>query len=205
MSKTVFPFKESVVFTTREFSQVLGISLSAASSQLGRLCKKKRILKISRGFWANMEHPHFTPLSAVPFLLGNEQGYVSFLTALHYHGMISQIPATIQVATTSPRRMLRSEIGRFEFFKLNPSMMNEGVVWSETNFPYRLASVEKALLDTLYISTRKGRRFASLPEIEWVSTFSNKRFLSLLGVQVPNDRIKNAILRRFNILHQSND
>ena len=45
-------------------------------------------------------HPYFHPLSCVPYLLGKEQGYVSFLTALHLHCVISQIPKTIQIATT---------------------------------------------------------------------------------------------------------
>lgn len=58
------------------------------------------LTRLTRGVWANTSHPDFHPLVCVPKLLGREQGYVSFLTALHLRGVISQIPRTIQVATT---------------------------------------------------------------------------------------------------------
>lgn len=57
-----------------------------------------------------------------------------------------------------------------------------------------MASGEKALLDTFYISTRRGRRFASLPELD----------LSVLGLLKPEElfiaqgysaRIANAVIR----------
>ena len=45
--------------------------------------------------------------------------------------------------------------------------MTVGYEWSSTAQPFLIASPEKALLDVLYISTRKGRRFSALPEIDW--------------------------------------
>lgn len=155
-----------VIFTTREFATHAGISMSAAAHRLSRLSENESLTRITKGVWANTSHPYFHPLSCVPYLLGKEQGYVSFLTALHLHGVISQIPKTTQVATTGRARLLESPIGRYEFFQIKPELMKIGAGWSETHLPYLIATPEKALLDTLYLSTRKNRRFTSLPELD---------------------------------------
>lgn len=155
-----------IIFTTREFANHSGISMSAAAKRMSRLSDKKLLTKITKGVWANTRHPYFHPLSCVPYLLGKEQGYVSFLTALHLHGVVSQIPKTYQVATTGRGRSLVSPVGRYEFFQIKPELMKWGTDWSETQLPYLIANPEKALLDTLYLSTRKNRRFARLPELD---------------------------------------
>jgi len=170
-----------VIFTTREFANRAGISMSAAAKRLSRLSDKESLLRITKGVWGNTSHPYFHPLSCVPYLLGKEQGFVSFLTALHLHGVISQIPKSIQVATTGHGRLLDSPIGRYEFFQIKPELMTQGTEWSETRLPYLLATPEKALLDTLYLSTRKSRRFSRLPEVDVVqSGFRVKEFERLL-------------------------
>lgn len=170
-----------VIFTTREFANRAGISMSAAAKRLSRLSDKESLMRITKGVWGNTSHPYFHPLSCVPYLLGKEQGFVSFLTALHLHGVISQIPKSIQVATTGHGRLLDSPIGRYEFFQIKPELMTQGTEWSETRLPYLLATPEKALLDTLYLSTRKSRRFSRLPEVDVVqSGFRVKAFERLL-------------------------
>jgi hypothetical protein len=128
-------------------------------------------------------------------LLGNEQGYVSFASALHLHDVIEQIPRAIQVATTGHARKLSTPVGAYEFFHLAPGMMRHGIDWSDTRIPYRLAAPEKALLDVLYISIRRGRRFRSLPEIEW-KRIVQRRFLRLLD-DVDDGRATAAIRARF--------
>lgn len=197
--------KEFVVFSTREYAQTAGLSIAAASKQLKRRANESLITQITRGLWANTRHPLFSPLACVPHLLGPEQGYVSFLTALHHHGLLSQIPATIQVATTGHGRKLATAAGTFEFLQLKPELMWDDIEWSEAHLPYRIANAEKALIDTLYIATRKQRRFASLPELEFEETpFDEKRFHRLLNrIELPSP-IRIAIKTRFATLNQTN-
>jgi len=164
----LFNSDDFVVFTTRELANLVDISMSAAAKRLSRLSEKEFLTRVTKGVWANTGHPYFHPLCCVPYLLGKEQGYVSFLTALHLHGVVSQIPKTIQVATTGRARSLNSPVGRYEFFQVKPELMTKGVGWSETRLPYLVADPEKALLDTLYLATRKNRRFARMPELEIV-------------------------------------
>ena len=191
---------EFVVFNTRDYARASGSSLSSASRLLNSMAKHKRLTRVSRGIWANTAHPYFTPMACVPLLLGKETGYVSFLTALHRQGLISQIPASIQVATTGHSRISRTPIGVFEFLKLKPELMQEGVAWSETKRPYPMATLEKALLDTLYIATRKNKRFSSLPELTLEeSDFSSRKFFLLLKHYKTTAQIKSAIHHRFSM------
>jgi len=192
-----------VVFTTRDYAAATGVSLSSASRRLHRLAKRDALTLVTRGVWADTAHPHFHPLACVPHLLGKEQGYVSFLTALHLQGVIEQIPPTYQVATTGRPRSLGSPVGHFEFLRIKPELMHDGVDWSDTHQPWLIASAEKALLDTLYIATRKKRRFASLPELDLVTMFSPREFERLLNELSYPVRIRSAIESRWRQLHDS--
>jgi predicted transcriptional regulator of viral defense system len=199
-----FAQSDLVVFTTREYAVAADVGIDAASRQLGRLKRdNKSLQQLTRGVWANAAHPHFSPYACVAKLLGNEQGYVSFLTALHLHGLLSQIPATIQVATTGHSRSLRTPVGVFEFFQLKPTLCRDGIEWRDAAVAYLLATAEKALLDTLYISTRKSRRFARLPELDLDGDFSERNYRKLLkAAQLPS-QILAAMQARYAALASS--
>jgi predicted transcriptional regulator of viral defense system len=195
MNLDVLSRPEFVVFTTREYAEVADVALASASRQLGRAATEGPLVRLTRGVWANASHPLFDPLACAPSLLGNEQGYVSFLSALRRHDVIDQIPRAVQIATTGHARKLLTPLGGFEFFHLMPTLMRAGIAWSETRVPYRIATADKALLDTLYISVRRGQRFQSLPELD-LRPITKRRFLALLAdVQDPRSVV--AIRRRF--------
>ena len=194
MSEVEF-LRDYAIFATREFAFLCGRSTSSASRKLTRLEALGVLVKVNRGIWCQPAHRDFTPNQAAGLLLGNERGYVSFLSALHAHGVISQIPASAQIATTGHGRVVSSPVGRYEFFQIKPEMMRSGFAMSETRPPYLLASGEKALLDTLYIGTRKGKRFGKLPEID-VSVLDLKKLASLFATQKYTDRIASAIAKR---------
>ncbi|MBP6740741.1 MAG: hypothetical protein KA146_12165 [Leptospiraceae bacterium] len=137
--------------------------MSAASRLLTRIAPQNEVIRVTRGIWTFAKENEVHPFSITPYLLGNEHGYISLLTALHIHGVLSQIPTRTQVVTTAHSRVVKIKLGVFEFFQMKPEMMLDGVVWSDTKLPFRIATPEKALLDVFYLSTRKGKRFASLP------------------------------------------
>ncbi|MBC8071812.1 MAG: type IV toxin-antitoxin system AbiEi family antitoxin domain-containing protein [Deltaproteobacteria bacterium] len=186
------------VFTTRDLAIAAGITVASATRQLGAAAERGALVRLTRGIWANRLHPEFHPLAAVPKIIGPEEGHVSFLTALHLHGVISPIPRTMQLATTGHGRTLETPIGTYELFRLSPTMMREGIVWSETRAPYRIATAEKALIDTLYISSYRGRRFKSLPELD-LEQLRTRRLAPLLE-QIRSARARAAVARRLSAL-----
>ena len=180
------------VFTTRQFAHGCGIAIAAGSRTLTRLARETVAVRITRGVWAQPEHPRFSPYTAVPHLLAGEQGYVSFLSAMHRHGLISQIPGSIHVATTGHGRTLDTPVGRYDFLHIKPTMMQAGIAESGTEPPYWMATAEKALLDTLYTGTRRGRRFASLPTLD-LDSIDFPTLQALLDQQVSALPIRRAI------------
>ena len=202
----LFNRSEFVIFTTRDFASYSSVSMPAASKRLLRLADKKLLTRVTKGLWANTGHPHFHPLACVPYLLGNEQGYVSFLSALHLHGLISQIPKTLQIATTGHTRTLISPVGQYEFLQIKPELMKQGIKWSDTHLPYLIATAEKALIDALYISTRKRRRFSRLPEVDIRRSVFRKREFERLLKQLPvSTRISAGMRIRWDALSIIND
>ena len=188
---------ETPAFTTRDYATLEGISRAAASKRLATRERRGELQQLTRGVWIVSRHPSLSPFGCVPLLLGKEDGYISFLSALYLHGALSQIPAGVQVAPTGHSRRLETPIGRFEFFKVAPRMTAGGVEWKDVAMPFRLATPEKALLDTLYLATRRGRRFARLPELEKPDLFRRKEFCALVEDQVRLAAIKTAVLERF--------
>ena len=201
---TVAFLLEYPVFTTRRYAVLCDTRIDVASRQLARLARQTALVRVTRGVWSQPGHPRFTPYGVAPWLLGNEQGYVSFLAALHLHGLISQIPGSIQVATTGHTRCLETPFARYEFLRIQPSMMVEGFGTSGTEPPYFIASAAKALLDTLYIATRKGRRFASLPEVT-IGRATASELHRLLRRQVRAAPIRRAIETRLESLTGGSD
>jgi predicted transcriptional regulator of viral defense system len=201
----LFNSADFIIFTTRDFANFSSISMPSASKRLLRLADRKLLTRITKGLWANTGHPHFHPLACVPYLLGNEQGYVSFLSALHLHGLISQIPKTLQIATTGHARTLNSPVGQYEFMQLKPELMKQGIEWSDTHLPYLIATAEKALIDALYLSTRKRRRFSRLPEVDIQHSAFRKREFERLLKQLPvSTRISARMQLRWDALSLKN-
>lgn len=193
--------RTDVVFTTRRAAQLGHTSVQSAVRVLQDMAVAGLVTRVTRGVWALTHHPDFSPYAVLPFLLGTPDsdmasardtpwsaaiddasanaeaaraGYVSFLSALHLHGMLSQIPREIHVAVPEQRRPLSTPVARFVFHRrlstLTPATM-PGDRWGR----FALATPAQALVDTMYVSAHRGRQFAHLAEIELPSTMSRAR------------------------------
>jgi DNA-binding transcriptional ArsR family regulator len=162
----------SPVFTTRKVAEAAGVRPSNASRDLARLEEQGMLIRVRRGLWAIPNHPDFSPYAVVPHLFSDgDEGYVSLVSALNLHGMIDQIPRVVHVMATTQRPNLVTPVGHYDFHQIQPDLFDGfGAYRGTGNFD--IATPEKALFDTLYLSTRKGRRFSHLPEIELPETFS---------------------------------
>lgn len=164
----------SSAFTTHEVAEAAEVRLPSASRDLAQLASEGIVVRVRRGLWVIPQHPEFSPYVVVPRLFGSEeQGYVSLLSALNLQAMIEQIPQVIQVVTTRQRPRLRTPVGTYEFHQIQPDLFGGFAPYSAVG-SFEIASPEKAVFDTLYISTRRGQRFAHLPEMELPAGFSPK-------------------------------
>ena len=184
---------ERAVFTTRDYSHSLDLRIESGSRKLAALMRDGLIKRLGRGIWFNPKHDQFSALSLVPYILRAEQGYVSFISALSYHGVISQIPQKILIATTGHARGVSVEKYHFELIQIKPTYMMHGVEWKET---FALATPEKALLDCIYLSSRKGKRFFHLPEVD-LDQVNKKKFIQLVSKHEFTKPIEVFVIERF--------
>ena len=179
------------VFSTREFASIRGSSVSSATQSLQRLSRSGALLRITRGLWCDPLDPRFTVFSIVPLLTPGHRAYVSFLTALHLHGIIEQIPQVVQVATTTHGRRVVTPAGVFELHRIDPRFFS-GFDWYRDRQEFLVASPEKALVDCLYLSTRRGKLFGSFPELGFPRGFSARR-ARRWARSIPDPRIRAAV------------
>jgi predicted transcriptional regulator of viral defense system len=154
------------ILTTQDVALHLRMSVPAASRALARLAAAGLVLPVRRGLWSLDRQ--LDPLRLVEHLTAPFPAYVSLQSALYLHGMLSQIPQTVFVASLAPTRTVRTRFGVFSIHRLAPRFFGG---FETTAAGVRLARPEKALLDVLYLAPARSRLFARLPEIEIPRTF----------------------------------
>lgn len=202
---------DSPVFTTRDVAGAAQVTDDVASRDLSRLASRGLITRVMRGIWADTRHPDFSPYAVVPVLLqtsklsnnrvGALSGYVSLTSALNLRGMIQQIPRSIHVVAASQRPKLRTAVGVYEFHRLDPSLIAGAEPFGTTG-AFDVATSAKALFDTLYVSVRRGRRFAALPELEFPRDFRVREMETWIR-QIAYAPLREAVHERWNVLYRN--
>jgi predicted transcriptional regulator of viral defense system len=181
---------QSPLVSTHTATSLFDLSISATVKMLTRLSPIVR--PIRRGLWAIEEK--LNPFSVASYLTNPYPCYISLQTALYFHGMISQIPALIYAVTTDRAKQIETSVGVFSIHKIAPEFfLLDGFDVLED---VHMASPEKALLDVLYLSATRDRRFAALPELELPSNFSTRRARGWIG-KIPSARMRGLVKSRF--------
>jgi predicted transcriptional regulator of viral defense system len=183
------------VFTTREISSISGKSLSATVQALNYLQKQGLIFKIYRGIWAEITGKPLSPYSVIPFLPVQSRCYVSFISALHLHGIIEQIPQVITLASIEHTRKVSTKAGAFAFYKIQPAFF-KGFNWYQKSGNFLIAQPEKALIDCLYISAYKKKQFSYFPELHFPKLFSSKKAKEWIR-QIPSSRVRSYVEKKY--------
>lgn len=150
------------VVTTGDAAVRLKTTLSAASRILGRLRTSGLVTAVRRGLWSL--RTDLDPLALPEYLTVPFPAYVSLQSALYFHGMISQVPQVIFVASLGRTRRVTTSIATYSIHRLVPEFF--GGYHTDTSPEIKMATPEKALLDVLYLAAARSRLFARLPELE---------------------------------------
>lgn len=162
--------EDQEVYGTRDtwVTIALRATRSAASHTLRRLEQAGLVERIRHGLWA--VDPPVDPLLLPEYLTSPLPSYVSLQSALFLHGMISQVPDVIYVASLAQTRRIQTRRGTFSIHRLGPRFF--GGFETVPDSGARIATPEKALLDTLYLAPARSRLFARLPEVEMPARFN---------------------------------
>ncbi len=157
------------IMTTGEVASRLRVPEYSASRLLRTLARDGIALKVRRGLWSLTDRPD--PYTLPPALTAPYPSYVSVWTALYRHGMIDQIPPEIYVVSLDRSKRIKTPVGTFVVQHLAPNLFGG----FEIKDHVQVATPEKALFDTLYLALSRGRRFASLPEIDLPADFDEAK------------------------------
>lgn len=185
---------DRLVFTTRELSASTGLSISSTSQGLSKLEGEGVLKRVMQGVWAMVGDRRFSPFMLVPFLSPAHQNYVSFISAMHIYGMISQIPQTVTVASTAHTKKIATPVATFSIHQIDPYFF-AGFDWHK-NGHYLIATPEKAWIDCLYISSRRGKRYASFPEVEFPHKFSIQKARKWAD-EIRDTRLRKSVIEKF--------
>lgn len=108
------------VFSPLEAKKILNTTRENAYRILSRLENKGGILRIERGkyiikrFYSELDIYEIAPHVTTP-------SYISLWSALHYHGYTTQVPATVFLMVTGPRKPLELQKRTLQFVKVRSS------------------------------------------------------------------------------------
>ena len=183
------------VVTTDDAALALRAERSAATQTLKRLAAAGLLKRIRRGLWAT--DLNLDPLLLPEYLTAPLPSYVSLQSALFFHGMVSQIPNVIYVASLAQTRKVRTSLGTFSIHRLAPGFFGGYDVGKTSGV--RLATPEKALLDTLYLAPARSRLFAHLPEVGLPDHFDSARIRYWVR-RIPAGPRRKAVEQRLAVL-----
>ena len=124
-------------------------------AKITRMLKDGELVKIRRGIFLPGDARNFSRKSLAGIIYG--PSYISFETAMSYHGMIPEKVNAITSATfnKNKNKHFKTPLGDFFYYYLPPSVYPYSVTCNEENgMNFLLASPEKALCDQIYRSCK---------------------------------------------------
>lgn len=188
------------IFTTHEIASLSGKSPSTVVHSLRRLVMQGLLVKIYRGVWAAPGPRAISPFDIIPYLFQRQRVYVSFISALHLHGIVEQIPQVITLASTAHTSTLRTKAGVFSVHQI-ASAFFDGFDWYQREGNFLIAEPEKALIDSLYLSSRKKKQFGSFPELDFPPEFSFKKAARWAN-RISEKKIRLYVLKKLDALEK---
>ena len=186
------------VFTTHELTVISGKSSSTIVQSLNRLAGQGLLVKIYRGVWAESGPQPLSPLEVIPCLFPRQRVYVSFITALHIHGIVEQIPQVMTLASPSHTRLIETKAGVFSVHQIAPALF-DGFDWYKGDGSFLIAGPEKALIDSLYLSSRRKKQFGHFPELHFPPAFKFKKAENW-AKRIPEEKIRRYVLQKLKAL-----
>jgi predicted transcriptional regulator of viral defense system len=180
------------VLQTSDIAACLKLTISHASQIARRLSKAGFFVALSRGKWAC--RATMDPLLLPEYLTAPVPSYISFQSALYYHGMISQIPNTIYAASLARTRQYKTPIAHVSIHHLHPRFFFGFDTVAKSKI--KMATPEKALLDILYLSSASSSVFSALPELELPRGFNRKKALQMIE-KIPSLRMRTLVREKF--------
>ena len=166
------------VFSVREFAGYAGVSGTASQKLLERYSKKGFFVRLKKGLYSvKSRQPH-------AFVVSNSlyrPSYISFESALSFHGLIPETVYEVSAATPKASRNFSAGGRAYSYHRIKgasycgyePAGMQGGVVY--------IASPEKALVDYLYMVSLGRKALYERLDARKVNRRKALKYASLYG------------------------
>lgn len=185
------------LITTRDAAVRLGRTASAASHLLRRLADAGVIRPVRRGLWAI--EPDVDPMQLVPWVTAPYPSYISLWSALHAHGMLSQIPREIHAVSVGRPRRVDTSLGVLVVHQIAPEVFGG---YETSDDGVALATAGKAVFDLAYLSATHGRRFRHLPEVSLGRGYRSRDTRAWVA-KIPSARLRAITRDRIEMIEKS--
>jgi predicted transcriptional regulator of viral defense system len=153
--------KRISIFTPRDLMRLFGVSATAVSFFVFRNTRKGLLIRLKKSQLGSLYC--LADAMPSPFTVANrlyEPSYISFDTALSFHGLIPETVYTITSATIKPTREFMVNNIRYIYSRIKKTAYTgyQPIVLESTTV--LMASPEKALADYLYFVSLKKRDLA---------------------------------------------
>lgn len=141
-------------FMVLSANDILKIDSDFHKQRLSEWQKKGYIKKITKGYYI------FSDLEineSALFIIANkifEPSYVSLEMALSYYGLIPESVYGITSITSRKTYKFASSVGRFSYCHIKPELMFGYKLVNYQNHNFKIAEIEKAILDYFYINSK---------------------------------------------------
>lgn len=141
------------IFSLKAGLRILSLPYDSGRNQLSRWTKKGYLFRLKNGLYAVSDITVRGHISE--YLIANslyQPSYVSLEAALAYYGLIPELVYNVTSITTKPTR--RFEVGNttYRYRTLKPKCFTGYVVKESNGVLFRIAEVEKAIVDYYYFS-----------------------------------------------------
>jgi len=137
-------------------------------------------------------------LEIIPYVFPRQRVYVSFISALHLHGIVEQIPQVITLASTAHTATIQTRAGVFSVHQIAPVLF-DGFDWYKGGGNFLIAEPEKALIDSFYLSSRKKKQFGYFPELNFSDEFDFRKARQW-AERIPNKAIRMNVFKKLETL-----
>ncbi len=145
-------------FNSKTIGDLFELNEFQTSNLLNRMEETGLVMRIERGKYLLLGLSPEKVLSN-PLYIGSHlvsPSYVSFWSALHYHGFTEQAPRSVLVATTRRKKELTFRETRFKFVILKPKAFFGYQREMLADLPVIVADQSKAILDSLTLPEYAG-------------------------------------------------
>ncbi len=179
--------RKFTIFSIKEFATIFKVQEKTARAFLSYNSKKGIFSRIKRGVYMYSVSP------PIKFVIANylcKPSYISFETALSYHGIIPETVYTLTSATTKPAKEFYLDNQNYRFYQIKKNLFFGYSLTKIGDSQILVADKEKALLDYLYLLSLKN---GVLNERLDLSKIDKQKFNSYLGFFVKSIRKDKAL------------